>query len=164
MEVSAGVSRRSLFVTIEGGKRFGKSPFSKKLAPFVEVLVRLRLRGLRPDYNLNFKKRARRKKWKQKGKKHQRGEEGTLRPRHGFCFLPSHPYSILLPFDSQRELNGPRVVGLTGQILQPGGRIRVDVVRMIEEVEEVRRETDVLLLAEPEVLEQRQVHVPGARP
>ncbi len=67
-----------------------------------------------------------------------------------------------LPVHPQRELNDPRVVCLAAQVLQPRGGVGGVIVGVIEGVEEIRRESYVRSLFDLEVLEDREVRIPGA--
>src|SRR6266851_1178198 len=71
--------------------------------------------------------------------------------------------SAQLPLNARRELDHSRLVRLRAQILKTGCAIWVHVVRMIEEVEKVRGETQFQPLCQAEVLEQGDIRVPGAR-
>lgn len=55
---------------------------------------------------------------------------------------------------AQGELDDARVVRLLTQILQPGCVVRIHIIWVIEDVEEIRSETQVHSLAHVEVLKQ----------
>ena len=61
----------------------------------------------------------------------------------------------------QRKLDDSRRVRLTGYVLQARCVIRIIIIRVIEEVEEVCREPSVHGFSELEVLVQRQIEVPS---
>src|SRR6266404_1361635 len=67
------------------------------------------------------------------------------------------------PLQPQRKLNDPRLVRLRTQILKPGGGVRIHIIRMIEEVEEISREAQFYALGDAEVFEYGDIRVPGAR-
>jgi hypothetical protein len=75
------------------------------------------------------------------------------RPRSVPLAEASMSSSALLPVESQRELNDPWFVRLTGQVLQSGSGVGIDVVGMVECVEEIGRESNVGNFFEFEVLE-----------
>src|SRR4030095_8893545 len=71
--------------------------------------------------------------------------------------------------DAQRELNDPRVIPLPAEVLQPGDRVETllawaDIIWVVEDVEEVHREPRINTLLDSEVLENREINVPRARP
>src|SRR4026209_431862 len=77
--------------------------------------------------------------------------------------LPSCADRSTLPLHAQRELDDARLVVLPAQVLQAGRLIRSKIVRVIEEVEEIRREAGFHSLGDMEVLEHCQVLVPLPR-
>src|SRR5687767_12474510 len=69
-----------------------------------------------------------------------------------------------LPVYAQRKLDRPWLVGLDRQILQARCGVRINIVRMVKEVEEVCRESNLGSLFDLEVLVERNVRIPGAGP
>ena len=73
-----------------------------------------------------------------------------------------------LPLNPQRELNCPRIVPLPAEVLQASYCVEssltgTDIIWMVEDVKEVRREPRLDALLDSEVLEDREINVPRAR-
>src|SRR5438034_8636491 len=69
-----------------------------------------------------------------------------------------------LPLQPRRKLNDAGFVSLLAEVYQPGGLVRSQVIRVIEEVKEVGGKPQFDLLGDVEVLKHREVFVPLAGP
>src|ERR1017187_8319186 len=74
-----------------------------------------------------------------------------------------HCMILLLELDSRADLNNARIVDLLAKIDQPRCRVWVQVIRVVQEVEEVTRQPQFQFFGKPEVLEERCIRAPRAR-
>src|SRR6266498_4196049 len=79
--------------------------------------------------------------------------------RHWAEACPTFPS---LPLQAQRKLNDARRVPLRAQILQPRRCVRIHVHRMVEHVKEIGGHLGLQSFRERDILEDREVLIPGS--
>jgi len=67
------------------------------------------------------------------------------------------------PINSERKLDRPRFVYLCPQIDQSRGCIGIGIVRVVKEIEEISSESHLDVFSEVDMLQNRQVDIPGSR-